>query len=404
MNTQRLRNEMVERQIAARGVRDARVLAAMRKVPREHFMPPELDEFAYEDSPQPLPRGQTISQPYIVALMIEALRLKGGETVLEIGAGFGYAAAVLGQIAREVYTIETIEPLARAAQANLARQGYDNVHVRHGDGTLGWLEHAPYDAIVVAAGGPSVPEALEAAIEDRRPAGDPGRRRSARAGTAACHARRCGCVRHRRSRRRALRSADRRAGLGRRRAAAGRTAQAGRRSGDPSATRWPRRSAPVAKPFTDIDSFAPDALLRPHRRRARRADRRGVARHVRVLPDARAHHAGADRAEELQSRRDRGRLAGCRAHRPLRAPHGVSAVRVARLRALSDLDVAQRRDRRGSSTGCIPTTPTSRSRGDVAFYGLDLYSMYTSVQVGAGRISTRSTRRPARLRARATAA
>ena len=161
MNTQRLRNEMVERQIAARGVRDARVLAAMRKVPREHFMPPEFDEFAYEDSPQPLPRGQTISQPYIVALMIEALRLKGGETVLEIGAGFGYAAAVLGQVAREVYTVETIEQLARAAQANLARQGYDNVHVRHGDGTLGWLEHAPYDAIVVAAGGPSVPEALK---------------------------------------------------------------------------------------------------------------------------------------------------------------------------------------------------------------------------------------------------
>ena len=99
MNTQRLRNEMVERQIAARGVRDARVLSAMRKVPREHFMPPEFDEFAYEDSPQPLPRGQTISQPYIVALMIEALRLKGDETVLEIGAGFGYAAAVLGQVA-----------------------------------------------------------------------------------------------------------------------------------------------------------------------------------------------------------------------------------------------------------------------------------------------------------------
>ena len=100
MDTQRLRNEMVERQIAARGVRDARVLAAMRTVPREHFMPPNLEEFAYEDSPQPLPRGQTISQPYIVALMAEALRLKGGEKVLEIGAGFGYAAAVLGQIAK----------------------------------------------------------------------------------------------------------------------------------------------------------------------------------------------------------------------------------------------------------------------------------------------------------------
>ncbi len=188
MDTQRLRNEMVERQIAARGVRDPRVLTAMRTVPREHFMPPELEEFAYEDSPQPLPRGQTISQPYIVALMAEALRLKGGETVLEIGAGFGYAAAVLGQIARNVYTVETIEELARAAQTNLARQGYANVHVRHGDGTLGWLEHAPYDAIVVAAGGPSVPEALETAIEDRRTTGDSGGRRSARAGTGPRHA------------------------------------------------------------------------------------------------------------------------------------------------------------------------------------------------------------------------
>ena len=120
MNTQRLRNEMVERQIAARGVRDPRVLSAMRKVPREHFMPPELEEFAYEDSPQPLAHGQTISQPYIVALMIEALGLKGGETVLEIGAGFGYAAAVLGQVAREVYTVETIEP-ARARRTGEPR-------------------------------------------------------------------------------------------------------------------------------------------------------------------------------------------------------------------------------------------------------------------------------------------
>jgi len=161
MSSYELRNEMVERQIAARGVRDERVLRAMRDVPRERFMPPQFEEFAYEDSPQPLPCGQTISQPYIVALMIEALQLNGGETVLEIGAGFGYAAAVLSRIAGEVYTVETIEELARAAQANLERQGYDNVHVRYGDGTLGWLEHAPYDAIVVAAGGPSVPEALK---------------------------------------------------------------------------------------------------------------------------------------------------------------------------------------------------------------------------------------------------
>jgi len=156
-----LRDAMVSRQIAARGVRDERVLAAMRTVPREEFMPARLREFAYEDSPQPIPHGQTISQPYIVALMAEALLLKGGETVLEIGAGYGYAAAVLGQIAAEVYTVETIAELAQSAKENLARQGYKNVHVRHGDGTLGWREHAPFDAIVVAAGGPSVPEALK---------------------------------------------------------------------------------------------------------------------------------------------------------------------------------------------------------------------------------------------------
>lgn len=161
MDTKRLRDEMVARQIAARGVRDPRVLAAMRTVPRERFMPSELEEFAYEDSPQPIPQGQTISQPYIVALMVEALQLEGFETVLEIGAGFGYAAAVLSQAAAHVYTVETIEELARAAKTNLERQGYTNVHVKHGDGTLGWIEHAPYDAIVVAAGGPSVPEALK---------------------------------------------------------------------------------------------------------------------------------------------------------------------------------------------------------------------------------------------------
>ena len=156
-----LRKKMVARNIAARGVRDELVLEAMRKVPRELFLPEKLREFAYEDSPLPIAGEQTISQPYIVAFMAEALMLKGGEEVLEIGAGSGYAAAVLSEIAADVYTVERLGQLAEQAAARLADLGYDNVHVLHGDGTRGWPEHAPYDAIVVAAGGPQVPESLK---------------------------------------------------------------------------------------------------------------------------------------------------------------------------------------------------------------------------------------------------
>jgi protein-L-isoaspartate(D-aspartate) O-methyltransferase len=156
-----LRAEMVERNIAARGVRDDLVLEAMRKVPRELFLPDELREFAYEDSPLPIAGEQTISQPYIVAFMAEALMLKGGEKILEIGAGSGYAAAVLSEIAANVYTVERLGQLADKAAATLTDLGYDNVHVLHGDGTRGWPAHAPYDAIVVAASGPQVPESLK---------------------------------------------------------------------------------------------------------------------------------------------------------------------------------------------------------------------------------------------------
>ena len=152
---------MVERDIAARGVRDELVLDAMRKVPRELFLPKRLREFAYEDSPLPIAGEQTISQPYIVAFMAEALMLKGGEEVLEIGAGSGYAAAVLSEIAANVYSVERLGPLAERAAETLAELGYDNVHVLHGDGTRGWPDHAPYYAIVVAAGGPQVPESLK---------------------------------------------------------------------------------------------------------------------------------------------------------------------------------------------------------------------------------------------------
>ena len=155
-----LRARMVEEQIASRGVRDARVLEAMRRVPRERFLAEGLEEFAYQDTPLPIESDQTISQPYIVAFMTEALGLRGGERVLEIGTGSGYAAAVLAEIADEVYTVERYGNLAEGARERLRRLGYDRVRVLHGDGTRGWPEHAPYDGIVVAAGGPEVPRSL----------------------------------------------------------------------------------------------------------------------------------------------------------------------------------------------------------------------------------------------------
>jgi len=157
----KLREDMVENQIAARGIRSAAVLGALRKVPREAFLPERLREFAYEDSPLPIAAGQTISQPYIVALMTDALDLAGGERVLEIGTGSGYAAAVLAEIAAEVYTVERIGELAEKAASTLTALGCRNVHVVHGDGTLGWAAAAPYDAIIVAAAGPEVPESLK---------------------------------------------------------------------------------------------------------------------------------------------------------------------------------------------------------------------------------------------------
>ena len=157
----RQRGEMVDRQIAARGVRSSAVLRAMKKVPRELFLPKEMREFAYDDLPLPIAARQTISQPYIVALMTEALNVKAGERVLEIGTGSGYAAAVLGEVADQVYSIERVEELAKSAAAVLDKLGYANVHVIHADGTLGWEPAAPYDAIIVAAGGPEVPASLK---------------------------------------------------------------------------------------------------------------------------------------------------------------------------------------------------------------------------------------------------
>jgi protein-L-isoaspartate(D-aspartate) O-methyltransferase len=158
------RAAFVARQIERRGVRDPRVLAAMRAVPREVFVPRARRAEAYLDEPLPIGAGQTISQPYIVAVMIEALGLKGAERVLEVGAGSGYAAALLAQIAGEVLAIERIESLADLAAINLAAAGCRNVRVRHGDGSLGAPDAAPFDAILVSAGAPEVPRALVAQL------------------------------------------------------------------------------------------------------------------------------------------------------------------------------------------------------------------------------------------------
>ncbi len=156
----RQRNELVETGVCRLGVRDDAVLQAMRWVPREEFVSEAMREFAYRNAPLPIGSGQTISQPLIVAYMAEALELTATDRVLEIGAGSGYAAAVVSRIAKEVFTVERHRELADAARSRLERLRYDNVHVLHADGTLGWPEHAPFDAIVVAAGAPRVPPAL----------------------------------------------------------------------------------------------------------------------------------------------------------------------------------------------------------------------------------------------------
>lgn len=157
---------MVREQIEARGVRNPLTLAAMRRVPRHELVPADVRAAAYDDSPLPIGFGQTISQPYVVAFMTEALGLRGGETVLEVGTGSGYQAAVLAEIAARVYTIEIVAPLAERARADLARLGYTNVEVRAGDGYLGWPEAAPFDAIIVTAAAPRIPEPLKEQLKD----------------------------------------------------------------------------------------------------------------------------------------------------------------------------------------------------------------------------------------------
>ncbi len=154
------RDRMVNEQIIPRGIKDQAVLAAMRRIPRHRFVPAFYSAFAYNDSPLPIGHGQTISQPFVVALMSDALALQGARKVLEIGTGSGYQAAVLAEIVLHVFTIEIVEPLATEAARTLAELGYRNIHTRVGDGYQGWPEEAPFDAIIVTASSEHVPQPL----------------------------------------------------------------------------------------------------------------------------------------------------------------------------------------------------------------------------------------------------
>ena len=154
------RERMVKEQLVVRGIRDSRVLEAMRKVPRHIFVPPDMIDEAYNDYPLPIGKGQTISQPYMVALMTEALELKGDEKTLEIGTGSGYQTAILAELSKEVYTVERILDLLNRAKETLRKLGYKNIFFKAGDGTLGWPEFKPYDAIIVTAGAPKIPQTL----------------------------------------------------------------------------------------------------------------------------------------------------------------------------------------------------------------------------------------------------
>lgn len=157
---EQLRRQMIQEQMIARGINDARVLQAIEQVPREKFVDPKSVALAYEDSPLPIGGGQTISQPFIVALMLQLAQLHSDDKVLEVGTGSGYSAAVLSLLCSQVYSIDRDPELARLARLRLEQLGYANVTIGVGDGTLGWLDHAPYQAIIVTAAGPQIPPSL----------------------------------------------------------------------------------------------------------------------------------------------------------------------------------------------------------------------------------------------------
>ena len=166
MSFERQRCQMVEKQLKGRGIRDGRLLKAFAEVPRERFIPKEIQPYAYEDRPLPIGEEQTISQPYIVALMVSLLGLRGGERILEVGTGSGYQTAILARLAETVYSIERIESLAKQAKERIEKLGYRNIRIRCGNGALGWREHAPYSSVILSAAVPRLPKPLEEQVAE----------------------------------------------------------------------------------------------------------------------------------------------------------------------------------------------------------------------------------------------
>ena len=299
------RDRMVDVQIARRGVRDRHVLAAMRDVPREAFVEPGFEEFAYEDGALPIGEGQTISQPYIVASMIEAAEVKPADKMLEVGAGSGYAAAVISRIAKRVYAIERHAALARAAKRRFEELGYDNIELRVGDGTKGWPEAAPFDAILVSAGGPEAPQALKNHLA-------PGGRLVVPVGNKTFGQR---LLKITRLNQNDYETEDIGAVAFVPLIGEQGWAEDGRRSatnhvpGHSRKQSLPEMIAEAAEPLPELDDPTFGQLF------DRFADRRVVLlgeatpRHVGVLSRPRCHHAPADRETRIYHRRRRGRLA-----------------------------------------------------------------------------------------------
>lgn len=337
----RARERMVDVQIARRGIRDPDVLSAMRHVPREAFVEFGFEEFAYEDGPLPIGEQQTISQPYIVALMLEAAEVKPGDKVLEVGAGSGYAAAVIGQIADRVYAIERHPSLVEAARQRFSKLGFDNIALRVGDGTLGWPEIAPFDAILVAAGGPDVPLALKQQLAI-------GGRLVIPVGSGECRDQKLLKI----SRRNETDFEQEDLGgvsfvplIGEQGwAEDGRRAASNHMPGRSRRRTVPEMVAEAAEPLPDLDDLAFGRLF------GRFAERRvvllGEASHgTAEFYRARGHYPPFCGGARVHHRRRRGRLAGCRCRRSLRAmPASAQACRTS-VSALPYLDVAQHRSR-----------------------------------------------------------
>ncbi|ASY58337.1 protein-L-isoaspartate O-methyltransferase [Sinorhizobium sp. CCBAU 05631] len=327
------RERMILSHLSRRGIRDPDVLEAMRIVPREAFVDPGFEEFAYEDSALSIGHGQTISQPFIVALMTEKAELQPGDTVLEIGTGSGYAAAILSRIAAHVYTVERHAGLAEAAESRFTKLGFDNISVRVGDGTTGWPEAGPFDAILVAAGGPDVPQALKEQLDlgghlviPIGPRDEQRLMRITRVNATTFEEQDLGGVRFVPL-------------IGEQ----GWQEERNQLHAKPGRSRsLPELIADAAEPLPDFDDPAFGRLF--DRFAERRLVLLGEASHgTSEFYRARRHNAAAYRGAWLHHRRRRGGLAGCRGGRSLRPPPAAERPTAGSLPALPHLDVAKPR-------------------------------------------------------------